>query len=178
MSHEHHGILNHQQLNCLLNGLFMLSTKKTSQLCILAFCEGNPPATGGFHSQRTSNATSIFLRSWSYSDLSIARGPHICLALWVTGHCQATWCDIYTVNLQVKIGNFFKEIIKNQILVFFRQNEIHCNLLFLQSVLNVLTLWALIYRFLTFVVLDTFIRFRVYIWNLPDCKPFKKKTLG
>ena len=32
--HEHHGVSNHRQLDCLFNSLFMLTTKKTSRLCI------------------------------------------------------------------------------------------------------------------------------------------------
>ena len=34
MSHEHHGISNHWQLDCLSNSLFRITSQKTSKLCI------------------------------------------------------------------------------------------------------------------------------------------------
>ena len=52
---EHRGIWNHhQQLECLVNHLFRLTSKKTSKPVLLALCKGNPPVTGGFFSQRAS----------------------------------------------------------------------------------------------------------------------------
>ena len=57
-SYEHHGVSNH--IECLFNNLFRLTWKKTSKPAILALCEGtlpaNAPMTGGFPSQRGSNA--------------------------------------------------------------------------------------------------------------------------
>ena len=53
------GVSNHQHLDCLLNRLFGCISKKTSKLYVIGLCEGNPPVTGGFPSQRTSNAENV-----------------------------------------------------------------------------------------------------------------------
>ena len=64
MSNEPYGVLNHQPLNCLFNILFWLTSKKISKFPSLALCEGNPPVTGGFPSQRASNEESISISWW------------------------------------------------------------------------------------------------------------------
>ena len=56
---ECNGISNHRQPNCLLNPDFKRRSKKTSKLRVIGLCEGNPPVTGGFPSQRASDAESI-----------------------------------------------------------------------------------------------------------------------
>ena len=56
---EHHGITNHRHLDCLLSHLFSHTSKKTSKLRFTGLCEGNPPVTGGFPSQRPSNAENV-----------------------------------------------------------------------------------------------------------------------
>ena len=53
------GISNYQCLDCLLNCLLRHRSKKISKLCVTDLCEGNPPVTGGFPSQRASNAENI-----------------------------------------------------------------------------------------------------------------------
>ena len=53
MLHEHRGLSNHQQLDCLINSLVRLISKKTSRLHITGLLEGNAPVTEGFPSQRT-----------------------------------------------------------------------------------------------------------------------------
>ena len=65
---EHDGVSNHRRLECLLNRLFRRRSKKTSKLCVTGLCEGNPPVTGGFPSQRASYAEygSIW---WRHHDL-------------------------------------------------------------------------------------------------------------
>ena len=45
-------VSNHQHLDCLLNRMFRHRSKKTSKLHDTGLCEGNPPATSGFPSQR------------------------------------------------------------------------------------------------------------------------------
>ena len=55
MSHECHSISNHWSLDCLLNSLLRLTSKKTSTPVLLAFCEGNP--------QKDSNMESVCM-SW------------------------------------------------------------------------------------------------------------------
>ena len=52
--HEHHDVSDQWQLDCLFNGLFRLTSKKTSEL-LLALCEGNPPMRSGFLWQTTNN---------------------------------------------------------------------------------------------------------------------------
>ena len=54
--HERDGVSNHRRLNCLLNHLGSRRLKKTSKLRVTGLCEGKPPVTGGFPSQRASNA--------------------------------------------------------------------------------------------------------------------------
>ena len=44
----------------LYNRLFRHRSKKTSKLRVTGLCEGNPPETGGFPSQRASNADLFF----------------------------------------------------------------------------------------------------------------------
>ena len=52
-------VSNHQHLDCLLNRLFRRRSKKTSKLRVTGHHEGNPPVTGGFPSQRASNAENV-----------------------------------------------------------------------------------------------------------------------
>ena len=54
-------VSNHQHCECLLNPLFRPRSKKTVKLHITGLCEGNPPVTGGFPSQRASNAENVFI---------------------------------------------------------------------------------------------------------------------
>ena len=56
---ERHGISNHRRLDCLLNRLFRRALEKTSRLRVTGLCEGNPPVTGGFPSQRASDTENI-----------------------------------------------------------------------------------------------------------------------
>ena len=51
----HDGVSNPSCLDCSLNQLFRCRSKKTSKLYVTGLCEGNPPVTGGFPSQRASN---------------------------------------------------------------------------------------------------------------------------
>ena len=62
-SHELYVISNDQQFGCLFNSLFRVTTKETSKLGITGPCQRNPPVTGGFPSQRASNAER-FSMSW------------------------------------------------------------------------------------------------------------------
>ena len=58
-SHEHHGVSNHRHIDCLLNSLFKLATKKTPKLRVRALCEGKAPVTGEFPAQGQVNAESV-----------------------------------------------------------------------------------------------------------------------
>ena len=56
LHNERHPVSNYLRLNCLLNCLFRRASQKTSKLRVTGLCEGNPPVTGGFPSDRSSNA--------------------------------------------------------------------------------------------------------------------------
>ena len=53
---ERDGVSNHRCLDCLLDRLFSPRSRKTSKPRVTGLCEGNPPVTGGSHTQRSSNA--------------------------------------------------------------------------------------------------------------------------
>ena len=57
-----HGVSNHLHLDCLLSRLFRRISKNTSKLRVTGLCDGNPPVTGGYPSQRASN--SEFFSIW------------------------------------------------------------------------------------------------------------------
>ena len=56
---ENDDVSNHWHLDCLINRLFRHIPKKTSKLHVTGLCEGNPPGTGGFPSQRSSNMENV-----------------------------------------------------------------------------------------------------------------------
>ena len=72
---ERDGVSNHRRLDRLLRRLFRRRAKKTSKLRVTGLCEGNPPVTGGFPSQRASNAEIfpfddvMILEQWERSHL-------------------------------------------------------------------------------------------------------------
>ena len=73
---ERDGVSNHQRFDCLLTRLSRRRLNKTSKLRV---CEGNPPVTGGFPSQRTSDVENISIW-WRHHGLR-------------TGHCNLHyWC--------------------------------------------------------------------------------------
>ena len=53
---ERDGVSNNRRIDCLLNRLFRHRSEKTSKLRVTGLCEGNPPVTGGFPSQKDNNA--------------------------------------------------------------------------------------------------------------------------
>ena len=56
---ERDGVSNHRRPDCLLNCLFRRRSQATSKLCVTGPCEGNPPVTCGFPSQRASNTENV-----------------------------------------------------------------------------------------------------------------------
>ena len=58
---RHNGVSNRQRLDCLLSCLFRCRSKQLWKLCVTGLCEGNPPVTGGFPSDRANNAEGIKL---------------------------------------------------------------------------------------------------------------------
>ena len=61
---ERDGVSNHQLLDCLFNSLFRRRWKKTPKLRVTGHCVGNSPVTGGFPSQKPSNAENVSI--WWY----------------------------------------------------------------------------------------------------------------
>ena len=61
--------------DCLLNRLLRHRSMKTSKIRITGLCEGNPPVTGGFPSQRASNAenVSIWWRHHAMVEIGVVR---------------------------------------------------------------------------------------------------------
>ena len=79
----------------LFNSLFHLTTKEVSKPKLLALCEGNPPVTGGFPSQRASKGKPSMM--WRHHDEHIYNQPHIIIIVVVviiiidnqpTPHCR------------------------------------------------------------------------------------------
>ena len=66
---KRNGASNHRCLDNLLNRLFTRISKKTSKLCTIGLCEGTPPVTGGFPSQRASNSENVSIW-WRHHDSS------------------------------------------------------------------------------------------------------------
>ena len=56
--HERHGVSDHRQLDRLFHGLFKLTMKETSKLCITGPLWKNPPMTDGFPSRMANDAES------------------------------------------------------------------------------------------------------------------------
>ena len=57
---ERNDVSNHPRIDSLLNYLFSCGSKKASKLRVTGLdCEGNPSVTGGFPSQRDSNAENV-----------------------------------------------------------------------------------------------------------------------
>ena len=85
---EHDGISLHRRLGCLLNRLFRRRSKNTSKLRVTGLCEGRPPMTGGFPSQRASNTSlisfeiSIISRHLVYSAWSFYNEIIIIVTSW------------------------------------------------------------------------------------------------
>ena len=79
-SHEREDVSNHLQFDCLVNNLFRLTDGRIYPSSrMTAFGEGNPPVTGGFPSQRASNAETI---SWRHR---ITTSPcRLCLFAGIT----------------------------------------------------------------------------------------------
>ena len=69
------GVSYQWRLDCLLNRLFRRRSKKTSKLHVTSFCEGNPPVTGGFPSQRASYAEKVSIW-WRYHAIPVVHDDY------------------------------------------------------------------------------------------------------
>ena len=58
-NNEHDGVSNHRRPDCLLNRLLRCRSTKTPKLRVTGLCEGNPPMTDAFLSQRSGNAKNV-----------------------------------------------------------------------------------------------------------------------
>ena len=67
---ERGGVSNHRRRECLLKRLFRRISKKTSKLHVTDIYDGNSPVTGGFPSQRSSNAEML-----PFDDVIMLRVP-------------------------------------------------------------------------------------------------------
>ena len=76
---EWHDVSNHPCLDCLLKCLLRCISKKTSKLCVTCLCEGNPPVSGGFPSQRASDAENVSFW-WCHHDLPTKKS-----SVWLSG---------------------------------------------------------------------------------------------
>ena len=63
----------------LFNSLFHLTTTEVSKPKLLALCEGNPPVTAGFPSQRASKGKPSMM--WRHHDKYIYKRPHIIIII-------------------------------------------------------------------------------------------------
>ena len=60
-----------------LGGLFKLTSKKISKPALLALCEGNPPVTGEFPSQRARNAENVSIEWCHHDNMTVFILPYI-----------------------------------------------------------------------------------------------------
>ena len=100
---------NHRRLDYLLGRFFRCTSKKTSKLRVTGLCEGKPPVTDGFVSQRASNAEDISIW-WRHHGLV---GCYI-VSGWPSAEPMTTFCQPALHNLQWNLsGNgklSFKEV--------------------------------------------------------------------
>ena len=72
---ERHNVSTHRQVDCLLNRLIRLTSKDLKwniRANVTGLLWGNPPVTGGFPSQRASNAETVFIW-WRHHDILNSR---------------------------------------------------------------------------------------------------------
>ena len=75
---DHGGFSSHQHLDCLLNRLFQCRSRKTSKLHFTGLCEGNPPVTSGFPSQKASNVENASIW-WCHNGKCLPGSPTSCV---------------------------------------------------------------------------------------------------
>ena len=77
LHNERDGISNYWCPHCSPNHLLRHKSKKTSRLCVTGLCEGTPPVTGGFPSQRASNVENVSIQ-WHHHALH----HHLSIPSW------------------------------------------------------------------------------------------------
>ena len=76
------GVSSHRRFDCLLNRLIRRRSTKTSKLCVTGLWEANPPVTGGFPSQRASNAE----KCWNIVKMIVEKRG-------------LSWCQCVVINI-------------------------------------------------------------------------------
>ena len=92
------GVSSHQRLDCLLDRLFSCRSKETSKLHVTGLCEGNPPVTGGFPSQRACNAENVSI--WWRHHVSERRRPPLNHGIVATNFTWEMPIDSYVFTFQ------------------------------------------------------------------------------
>ena len=103
MIDERDGASNYQLLECLLNPLFRRRSKKTSKLRVNGLCEGNPPDTGRFPSQRASDVenTSIW---WRHHDILLKIENNKSMSRGDTVGLSPRWWGCISVTVMKQIA--------------------------------------------------------------------------
>ena len=89
------GVSNHRRLDCLPKCLFTCRSKKTSKLRTTGLCEGNPPVTGGFPSERASNAENVSIW-WRRHVFSVFHWIYLCFTYFLPSRTPQKWVYLKT----------------------------------------------------------------------------------
>ena len=96
------GVSNHRRLDCLPSRLPRRRSKKTSKLRIASICEGNPPVTGQFPSQRAMNEENIAI--WR---------RHHDQDIWMIGPTQPIiWMCLYELDRVLPLRLLYSIILR------------------------------------------------------------------
>ena len=87
---EHDGVSNHRRIDCLFKCMFRRRSMKTSKLRVTGLCGGNPTGTGGFPSQKTSNAENVSI-SWRHHGKAVSDSPCRALLIYADGVTSLYW---------------------------------------------------------------------------------------
>ena len=93
---KRHDVANRRRLDCLLNRLSRRRSKKMSKLCVTGLFEENPPVTGGFQSQKASNAKNVSIW-WRHHIIAFDAG----IIEW---RCIFIYCVTYLLCNILTIG--------------------------------------------------------------------------
>ena len=116
-------ISNHRLLDCLLIHLFRHRTKKISKLHITGLCEWNPLVTGGFPSQRASNAENVSIW-WCHHELTQTMGTHNWISCFWSlnpsnGHPDYIphWIHIKLVLMVLNVSSYINLFLENEMVL-------------------------------------------------------------
>ena len=89
----------HQRLDCLLDRIFRLRSKKTSKLRVTDLCAGNSPVTGEFPAQRTGNAENVSIW-WRHHEKphNSPRGVYMYTYIEFKASRCSTWCLLSAIS--------------------------------------------------------------------------------